>query len=281
MKSISTEKKHILIASGEPRFLAEVKTQLISHYEVSIAATAAAILTALERYEIAAIIIDISENRDNAFSLVNAISELAKEKSVPVIFLAEKDNVDDEAGAFAAGAADYAIRRPGTTDALIYRINLRISASENEELVKRYDDGGTLTVTEPVAVLADKTILVVDDVELNRDMIGGMLEEIKGLTLDFAANGEEAVTKYALSSDRYALILMDVQMPVMSGTEATKKIRGLDRENARDIPIIALTAGVEEEEVASYLEAGMNDFLQKPMDYNQLLNTVSKYISKK
>ena len=279
MSSIFSEKKHILVISNEPHVLAELKMELIASFDVSIAATSATALAALEKHYIEATVIHIGENRETAFSVFSDISASANSNSVPVLFLAEKDNVDDETRALLAGAVDYAVRRRGGADALINRVSLRILAGENERRVNSDACEPLSLAADPETILADKTILVVDDVELNRDLIEGMLSEIDNLTLDFAGDGKEALEKYSDAPDRYALILMDVQMPVMNGIDATKAIRSLTFDNAREIPIIALTAGVEEEDIASYLEAGMNDFLKKPMDYSLLLSMVSKYCS--
>ena len=271
------EKKHILVVSNEPRVLAELKMELMDSFDVSIAANSATVLTALDKYDIKAIVNHIGESRENAFSIIADTSESARKKCVPILLLAETDNTDVENDAFLAGAADYAVRRQGGSSAFIRRINNRIHDGENERIILNGDCGLQPSSFDREAMLAGKTILIVDDVELNRALIEGMLCEIGGLTLDFAEDGEEAVRKYTEAPGRYALILMDVQMPVMDGIGATIAIRGLAFGNAREIPIIALTAGVEEEDIASYLEAGMNDFLKKPMDYNLLLNMVTKY----
>ena len=278
MNNAITEKKHILVVSGSPLALAEIKKGLMDSFEISIAATDAAARAALEQYETAAVIINIGENREEAFSIHAGIAETEEYKNIPVLFLADTMSAYDETEAFSAGAADYAARDPDAAKALITRINLRIRASENEKRIMAEKQAPPSPPADPETLLAGKTILVVDDIELNRDFIAGILGDINGLALDFAADGEEAVGKYSGAPDRYALILMDVQMPVMSGTDATKAIRSLAFENAREIPIIALTAGAEEE-TALYLDAGMNDFLAKPVNYDQLLSIVSRYIT--
>ena len=76
----------------------------------------------------------------------------------------------------------------------------------------------------------------------------------------------------------YDLILMDIQMPKMNGYEATKKIRDLDREDAKNIPIIAMTANAFEEDKTNALNAGMNDHVAKPLDIPKLLATLKKYL---
>ncbi|MCL2124872.1 MAG: response regulator [Oscillospiraceae bacterium] len=271
------EKKHILVVCDSPLVLAEIKLSLMDSYDVSIAATSAAAVSTLEKHVIAALIIHVGKN--NSIPVMFAeLQSVCIEKKVPPIFLSDNDDENTEANAFEAGAVDYAVRRPGNAKALLRRLNLRIEANETAAFFQneRHDRGETTGA--PEKTLAGKTILVVDDVALNRDLIDGMLCEIEGLELVFAEDGDEAVEKFAETPDRYALILMDVQMPRMSGTDATMAIRESSAPNAREIPIIALTAGVEEAETASYLKAGMNDYLEKPMNYELLLKMVSRYI---
>ena len=79
-------------------------------------------------------------------------------------------------------------------------------------------------------------------------------------------------------NDYYSVILMDIQMPVMNGYEATKRIRGLKDERKSQIPIIAMTANAFEEDRKMALASGMNDHVAKPIDMNILLPTIMKYI---
>jgi len=265
----NNEKKHILIISGEPRVLAEIKLDLMDHFDISIAATSTAALAAMEMYKISVIIIYICSDRETAFAVFNDIFNLAKNKDIPIKFLTEKGNDEDEIAAFEMGAVDYSARRRGTTKALVDRIKLRISANE----IKKNAESAFAIDT----VLHNKSILIAEDVELNRDIIEAMLGEVRGLTVDFAVNGKEAVEKFKNNPNLYTLILMDVQMPVMDGLEATKAIRQLECKNARDIPIIAVTADVEEKEIKLCLEAGMNDYLEKPIVYENILSAAAKH----
>ena len=251
--------------------------ELLNAFEVSIAAASAAVLTAVRKNEIAAVVIHIDDHSEKAFAIFDEISEAVREKNIPIIFLADGDKEEDEYTAFSKGAADYAIRRKGSAFALIGRLNRSIRTAHNDKSSKN-DEAEKSPPTENTEVgRAEKIILVADDVEINRNVIEGMLHGIEGLTPEFAADGVEAVRKYMEAPERYALILMDVQMPVLSGTDATKAIRGSSMKNAGEIPIIALTAGVEEKETAAYLEAGMNGVLKKPMDIDQLLSMISRY----
>jgi len=268
----------LLIVSDEPRVLAEVKLELLTYFEISISATSDSVLNALEMNKVAAVVICIGESSEKAFSVFNGIFDTVKNKNIPIIFLAEKGNDNDETTAFSVGAADYSARRRGTTGALINRINLRIKASENERLILAGEIALDFSGSEiPETVLMGKTILVVEDVELNREIVAGMLSHIENLTVDLACDGKEAVEKFKENPSLYSLILMDVQMPVMNGLEATKIIRSLDCENARDIPVIALTAATEDTEIELCLEAGMNGFLEKPMPYDKLLVLAAKH----
>jgi CheY-like chemotaxis protein/HPt (histidine-containing phosphotransfer) domain-containing protein len=106
-------------------------------------------------------------------------------------------------------------------------------------------------------------ILLAEDNLTNRIVATGILENL-GLRADVATDGEEALR--ALAGNRYDLVLMDVQMPVLDGLEATRRIRSpRSRNRNRHIPILAMTAGVLERDLRACLEAGMNDYITKPV----------------
>ena len=120
-------------------------------------------------------------------------------------------------------------------------------------------------------------ILLVEDNAFNVVVAQEELEDaIEGVQVEVAENGLIAVEK--LKSSAFDVILMDIQMPVMNGFEATKVIRALDSEKAQ-IPIIAMTANVLKEEVDLCYQAGMNDFIGKPFDTNELLNKIFNLIN--
>ena len=116
-------------------------------------------------------------------------------------------------------------------------------------------------------------ILLVDDVELNLEVAQLLLHGV-GLQVDIARNGQEAVDKVRTMS--YDLILMDVQMPVMNGLDATQAIRRLS--GRADTPILAMTANAFEEDRIACLDAGMNDFVTKPVDPNALYALLLKWL---
>jgi len=123
-------------------------------------------------------------------------------------------------------------------------------------------------------------ILLVEDVEINRDIVLTLLEPT-GIKIDCAENGYEAFNVFSKDPDRYDIIFMDVQMPVMDGYEATKKIRALDNEHAKNVRIIAMTANVFREDIERCLEAGMDNHIGKPLDFNEVLEKLTIYLPRK
>jgi len=117
-------------------------------------------------------------------------------------------------------------------------------------------------------------ILLVEDVEINREILLSRMN-YTGAKIDCAENGAQAVQMIKENPDKYNLIFMDVQMPVMDGLEATQKIR----ESGNLVPIIAMTANVFKEDIDQCLAAGMNDHIGKPLDLTVVLEKVRAYTS--
>lgn len=125
--------------------------------------------------------------------------------------------------------------------------------------------------TDP-EILRNKKILLVEDNPLNRLVVRTVLK-IHGIAITEANNGQEAIDQ--MTSNRFDLILMDVQMPMMDGITATKIIRS---EISGDIPIIALTANALRSELDHCIAAGMNDFVTKPFDETTLIRVLLNYL---
>lgn len=124
-----------------------------------------------------------------------------------------------------------------------------------------------------------KRILLVEDHELNREIAEAILEEM-GFRVETAPDGTDAVDMVIRLDERYYdAILMDIQMPVMDGYEATRAIRSLPRRDVRDLPIIAMTANAMEEDKETALKSGMNAHIAKPFDMKQFLKILGKYLS--
>ena len=134
------------------------------------------------------------------------------------------------------------------------------------------------------------TLLLAEDVPINREIVIALLEDTS-VTIDCAENGKAAVDMYCANPNRYDMIFMDVQMPVMDGYSATVAIRAFEKEmkgkgsmpaNRPDgVPIIAMTANAFAEDVENCLKAGMNGHIAKPIEVEALLNVADKYLNKR
>ncbi|MCM1086590.1 MAG: response regulator, partial [Muribaculaceae bacterium] len=129
-------------------------------------------------------------------------------------------------------------------------------------------------------ILQGMHVLAAEDNEINSEILKEMLS-IVGATCEVCENGKLAVEEFAKSEPgQYQLILMDVQMPIMNGYDATKAIRALNHPLAKDIPIIAMTANAFAEDVRDALEAGMNAHVAKPVDMAVLERAVKAVMEK-
>ena len=122
-------------------------------------------------------------------------------------------------------------------------------------------------------------ILLADDVDINREIALALFEPTM-LTADCAVNGADAVRMFSEAPDKYDLIFMDIQMPEMDGYEATRCIRAMDIQKAKNIPIIAMTANVFKEDIEKCIKAGMNNHVGKPFDIEVILEVLKYYLKK-
>ena len=126
-------------------------------------------------------------------------------------------------------------------------------------------------------LFAGRRILLVDDVEINREIVVCLLEST-GITVDTAEDGVEAVAKFQSSPDAYDLIFMDINMPNMDGYEATRRIRASGCSTSASVPIVAMTANAFQEDVERCLASGMNGHLAKPVDVDAVIATLRAYL---
>jgi len=152
---------------------------------------------------------------------------------------------------------------PGKGSSFIFTVKTQVKALETKD--------------EALVSLDGKKLLLVEDVEINREIVLAILEDT-GLEIVCVENGQEAVEAFSSDPDQYDIILMDINMPVMNGVEATRRIRALDAPKGAQVPIIAMTANVLMSEVETYLADGMNDHIGKPVDFDKLLSKLNKYL---
>ena len=161
--------------------------------------------------------------------------------------------------------------RIGVGSTFIVTIPCRI-ASQEETQAKR-----DTTSSDKKSLLGVK-ILLTEDNDLNAEIAAELLQE-EGCTVDRAKDGVECVDMLEKAANgTYQLILMDIQMPVMNGYDAAKKIRRMEDPPKADIPIIAMTANAFSEDRQAALDAGMNDHVAKPINMNVLVPTIRKYL---
>lgn len=187
-------------------------------------------------------------------------------KDSPIIILTAYDWSDIEDEAKEAGVTGFVSKPMFPSDLRKVLLDAcGIEDSSNEEKEETYDFTG-------------KKILLVEDNEMNREIAIDILKE-DGFIIDTAEDGTVAVEKikYSKPGD-YDLILMDIQMPVMDGYEATRQIRALEDMQLSNITIIAMTANAFEEDKVAAIDAGMNDHLSKPIDVKMLKSVLARYL---
>lgn len=191
--------------------------------------------------------------------------------NIPILLASAYDWMEYESMALASGANGFLVK-PMLKSTLAYAIK-KYALKEN----------GPIPVNEHSAQKRDykgKQVLLVEDNELNREIAEVILAE-NGIRVETAENGQEALEKFTSSSERYYdMIFMDLQMPIMGGLESTRKIRCLSRNDAKTIPIVAMTANAFREDVEATKAAGMNDHLAKPLDIDRLYQILDRYISR-
>ena len=194
----------------------------------------------------------------------------AKDPGVSVIMISSADRSSFEDEAIKSGV-DKFLSKPLFPSAIVDIANeclgIISKQTEKEQL-------------ETTGIFAGYRILLAEDVEINREILKALLEPTC-LEIDHAENGAEALRMFSAAPEKYDMIFMDVQMPEMDGYEATELIRAMDNPHAKSIPILAMTANVFREDIEKCLEAGMNGHLGKPLNFDEVIDMLRKYLPKK
>ena len=189
--------------------------------------------------------------------------------NTPILLISSYDLSEVESKAKEAGANGF-LSKPLFKSTLYDKINeilktkAKVAEPEND-----YSD------------LAGINVLVAEDYDINYEVISALLE-MYGITTERAINGLDCLNKVKESEkDRYTLIFMDIQMPIMNGLEATREIRKLDDKEKSSIPIIALTSDAFSENVTECLNAGMNGHIAKPVDIKLVIKEIRRIMEEK
>ncbi|MGN0617586.1 MAG: response regulator, partial [Ruminiclostridium sp.] len=193
--------------------------------------------------------------------------------NTPIIILTAYDWSDIEAEARAAGVTGFCSKPMFMSDLRESLLNALGHKHKEEERI--------LPVSEETSGFEGKRLLLVEDNELNREIAYEILNEY-GFILDTAENGKIAVDRIAASKPGYYdLVLMDIQMPVMDGYTATRSIRALEDNELSSVPIVAMTANAFDEDRKAAAKSGMNGFISKPINMEEVIGVLHDVLGNK
>ncbi len=183
---------------------------------------------------------------------------------MPIILISAYDWSEFEAEAKEAGITGF-ISKPLFKSTLFYGLKRYMGIEEEEDAEADMD-------------LAGRRVLVAEDNDLNWEILNELLTDF-GMELDWAENGKICLEKFQESEPGYYdVILMDVRMPIMNGYESTMAIRSLNRSDAKEIPIIAMTADAFAEDIKRCLDSGMDAHTAKPINLDEVFSLLKKYL---
>ena len=186
---------------------------------------------------------------------------------VPIIILTAYDWTDIEEEAKAAGINAFCAKP-------LFMSDLKSALLAANNLIDKEEETAAWTLAD----FGGKRILLVEDIELNREIAEVILTET-GFVVETAPDGTDAVAMVKASDEYYYdAVLMDVQMPIMDGYEATRTIRALPRQDVKTLPIIAMTANALEEDKEAALKNGMNAHMSKPIDMDVFIGVLSQFL---
>lgn len=188
--------------------------------------------------------------------------------SVPIIILTAYDWSDIEEEAKEAGVTAFCAKP-------LFMSDLKAVLLASNNLAEKEEEAAEWTLAD----FSGKRILLVEDIELNREIAEVILTE-SGFVVETAPDGTDAVAMVEKSEENYYdAILMDVQMPIMNGYEATRTIRNMHRDDVKDLPIIAMTANALEEDKEAALKNGMDAHISKPLDMDTFISVLKRFIN--
>ena len=214
-----------------------------------------------------AVILDWKMPEMDGLETVKAIREKLGDE-VPIIIISAYDysEIEDE---FVRAGADAFITKPLFKSRMLQVLLLFVSEDETHT--------AECVPPEPLPPAPAKRVLLAEDNDVNREIAVELLE-MHNIHVDAVENGQKAVDTFKASSPgEYQAILMDIQMPILNGYAATEAIRALNREDAKTIPIFALTADAFTADVVKARSAGMNEHIAKPMDIKHLMAVLQKW----
>lgn len=202
---------------------------------------------------------------------IHATREIRKRygTEIPILLISAYDWSEIENEARAAGVSGF-IAKPLFKSTLFYGLKPYITSPD--------DNTEENTSGHTAVQLEGKHILLAEDNDINWEIANELLSSV-GLKLEWAENGQICLEKFRQSPEGFFdAILMDIRMPIMNGYQATEAIRALPRADANEIPIIAMTADAFSEDIQKCLDCGMNAHIAKPIDIQDVIRQLEKYI---
>ncbi|MBB1488552.1 response regulator [Oceanospirillum sediminis] len=281
---------HVLITDDIPTNI-ELVSYLLKEQPVCIS-TATSAMQALdilhkaieEHNPVDLLITDHMMPEHDGFFLISSIKEHISVR--PKILMLSSAGADVTRQIPVEQKADCFLSKPVRKQLLLQQVfallseksELITATNQSDSEVRVQDAQDMIAETGSPQTASDISILLAEDVEVNQLVVQGMLSQI-GLTADWARNGAEALDK--VRNNYYDLILMDIQMPVMDGYEASQQIRQFQQEHTLPLtPIIALTAHAMKGDMEKCYDAGMNDYLTKPITASRLCESIQHWINR-
>ncbi len=196
----------------------------------------------------------------DGIELTDWIRSRGDRAAVVLMSVADWERLKD---ASANSNVDRHISKPILSSSLVDCLNEYIGAQHKQDETKNEFIG--------------KKLLVAEDIDINREILLSLFEGT-GLIIDCVENGKDALERIKAAPDLYDFVFMDMQMPVMDGLEATRRIRALPSRRASKIPIVAMTANVFKEDIERCRAAGMNGHIGKPLDINEVYAVLRQYL---
>jgi len=220
------------------------------------------------------VITDYKMPKIDGLELTKQLRKISGDKTIIILLTGYNwDSIEDEAK---NDGIDIILTRPLFSEVLLHHISSLLEKKKDVIVSHEQEEKEALEQS----ILSGKRVLIVEDVEANAEILADILE-LEEMESERAENGQIAVDMFSEhEKGYYDAILMDVRMPVMDGLTATETIRALEREDAREIPIIAMTANVFDEDVERSFKAGMNAHLSKPIEPDRIFETLAELIKK-
>jgi len=213
------------------------------------------------------VFLNLEHDEEEMLAAARTLKEQDRDAYILAVSQAARWN-DLEREASTAGIVDF-VSKPLYLSAVVDTVNRHVARKTAGPVTKsenHYND-----------LFAGKRVLLAEDVAINQEIVLVLLEHT-GVEILCVENGRQAVEMVAEAETSFDLILMDIHMPEMDGYEATKLIREMDCSNAKEVPIVAMTANVFQEDIDRCLSYGMNDHVGKPINIDVVLEKMEKYL---